>query len=517
MKLNDLYFSTMVAFLAISCNNLYYDIPDKLKVTEREPVVDYVFPVDDDVDINTNSAVLISFDRPMNISSLNPDTIKITDSSGNAVPGKLQPYGDRIMVFSSLDGINESANLIFAENTEYTVIVSGAVEDAMGYRLGKDYQWNFNTGSEEDSESPEIIKNSPGDGYICSPGEVSLSVTFNEHINPLTINSESFSVTRRNGLPVPGTVNYDGKTRSLFFIPDSPYNSNALYNVYVSEIKDLSGNLMKYPVHFSFSTGAVHVAGDDAENFSNGAGTFGQSRYGDDGIMGQILRTRGGSLLMDVNGVAYGQSLAPVFDIGTDSSIASGKHLRLVVDGENIMDPEGLGLVPYAMRMADEFISPPRDKCYIDPIAGRFVLPRPVFWSRMESWNNFYNPEIKCGEPSTSRTGTFQSESFRAGKFGNSLELNSYVHSVGVNGKAMDGSMCIDPCNGMDESFQRGTMSMWIKIDTDAYCHPKALHFSNNATCFILGDDSSNLRFVLSSEIGSHVTVSYTHLRAHET
>lgn len=169
----------------------------------------------------------------------------------------------------------------------------------------------------------------------------------------------------------------------------------------------------------------VIVEMESADNYSLGYGTFGD----EDNVFGHLLTRDDALFLVDASAVKYGDSLSDIFDTGLSGSFSSGRYLRIVENGKNVTDTTGLGLTPVCMNFSGGVFAPPKDKVYIDPATGQFVLPRPVYWSRMESMDNITSPEISEGKPYSEITGTCTSETFPESKFGGGYCLYNYYYS----------------------------------------------------------------------------------------
>jgi len=77
--------------------------------------------------------------------------------------------------------------------------------------------------------------------------------------------------------------------------------------------------------------------------------------------------------------------MSEIFDEGADCEFDPGKYLCLTVNGENIMSGP-LKMEPLSYNLGDGYYSesPLAGKCYIDPVTGVILLPRPVFWHRFD-------------------------------------------------------------------------------------------------------------------------------------
>ncbi len=101
---------------------------------------------------------------------------------------------------------------------------------------------------------PVVVSNTPANGATGVPLNQVLTATFNEEMNPQTINSTSF--TLMGAAPVTGTVTYSGTTAT--FTPSSPLTANTSYTARISTLaKDLPGNALQADYTWTFSTGAT--------------------------------------------------------------------------------------------------------------------------------------------------------------------------------------------------------------------------------------------------------------------
>jgi hypothetical protein len=101
---------------------------------------------------------------------------------------------------------------------------------------------------------PLVIDTNPDNAAINVSLNQVITVTFNEEMNPTTINSSSFIVT--GSAIIGGTVTYSGTTAT--FTPLVNLTPNTTYAVKITtDVKDLRGNALQEDYLFSFSTGAT--------------------------------------------------------------------------------------------------------------------------------------------------------------------------------------------------------------------------------------------------------------------
>ena len=116
----------------------------------------------------------------------------------------------------------------------------------------------FGACSEDDFQEtiglcPEVMATSPTNGETSVALNKVITVTFNEEMNPSTINPTSFTIV--NGTTsIPGIITYSGNTAS--FTPTGNLVANKTYiGKVTTAVKDLNGNAMQEDYIWTFSTG----------------------------------------------------------------------------------------------------------------------------------------------------------------------------------------------------------------------------------------------------------------------
>jgi hypothetical protein len=99
---------------------------------------------------------------------------------------------------------------------------------------------------------PEVVLTSPPDGAINVVTNQLITATFNEAMNPSSINETSF-VLKKGGNPVSGAVTYSGMTAT--FAPANLLDANTVYSATITRsAKDPMGNIMRKDTTWSFTT-----------------------------------------------------------------------------------------------------------------------------------------------------------------------------------------------------------------------------------------------------------------------
>ena len=211
--------------------------------------------------INANGAVNVAINTKVGASfTEGMDPLKMTNAnfslknaaSGVAVAGTVS-YSGVSAVFSPL------ANL--AANTRYTATIKGApdgVSDLAGNRMLSDYIWSWTTGAASDTTAPTVTLVNPADLAIEVPVSTSVSATFSEPMDALTMSSANFSVVGASA--VTGLVTFDSASQLMTFKPSSNLAESTTYTATVSTgAKDIAGNALAANTVWRFTTAAAIV------------------------------------------------------------------------------------------------------------------------------------------------------------------------------------------------------------------------------------------------------------------
>lgn len=119
------------------------------------------------------------------------------------------------------------------------VVIAGCKEDTFIENLGV---------------CPVVLSTTPLDGATEVPRESQVTVTFNEAMNPETINQTSFTLSGPDN--VSGTVTFNSETNTLTFVPASKFKYSTTYTGRVTtSVKDVLGNALQKDYVWTFSTG----------------------------------------------------------------------------------------------------------------------------------------------------------------------------------------------------------------------------------------------------------------------
>ncbi|MCB2182473.1 MAG: Ig-like domain-containing protein [Desulfobulbaceae bacterium] len=226
------------------------------------PKILFTDPVADALHVDIDSAITTTFNRDMETLTL--DGNFLLSSSGINVPGTVSADVPSIITFTPL------APLTY--NTTYTATITTGLGDIYGASLGSDYTWNFTTQlpppPPPDTTSPTIISVSPVWEETGVPVNTGVIVTFDEDIEPSTLDTNSFYLewwddASAEYVSIPGSVSYNAFNYTGTFTPDSDLPYKTYIYFYVKDtVTDLAGNPLdntgsvSYPdYHSYFQTG----------------------------------------------------------------------------------------------------------------------------------------------------------------------------------------------------------------------------------------------------------------------
>ncbi|NQT29760.1 MAG: Ig-like domain-containing protein [Candidatus Saganbacteria bacterium] len=128
-----------------------------------------------------------------------------------------------------------------------------------------------------DTTPPNITSVNPADGAtgIARTG-ITLQATFDEDMDPATIDSTSFTVDCPLGVPVTGTVAYDLGTKTATFTPDNYLSYGVPYIVTVhSSVTDLAGNPLVADYMWIFTTADISFSSEIVEDGDGTSTSYG--------------------------------------------------------------------------------------------------------------------------------------------------------------------------------------------------------------------------------------------------
>jgi len=222
-------------------------------------------PVDLATGVATNSSVSAVFSESMDPLTLTTATFTLKQGT-TAVSGNV--------TYSGVTAVFTPTNIL-AVSTLYTATIASGVngaKDLEGNALAADKVWSFTTGAALDASAPTVLVTFPLDLAIDVPTSSSVSATFSEAMDPLTITTTTFTLAEGIN-SIPGSVIYSGVT--AVFQPTANLEAGKTYTATVTNgAKDLAGNALAAgiaPNPWTFTTAAGVVLAPNAAPLASAA------------------------------------------------------------------------------------------------------------------------------------------------------------------------------------------------------------------------------------------------------
>jgi hypothetical protein len=210
-------------------------------LANASPTVISTDPSNLEAGVALNKIISATFSVPMQSSTLNTTTFTLQQGT-NLITGTVSYIGTTAY-------FNPSANLL--AGTIYTAIITTGAKSTLGIAMASDYVWTFTTGT---LSAPTIIATDPVNLATGVALNKIISATFSEAMNPLTINSSTFTLKQGTTL-ISGTVSYSGVKAT--FTPSVNLLSGKTYTATITTgAKNLTGTSLATTYVWTFSTQA---------------------------------------------------------------------------------------------------------------------------------------------------------------------------------------------------------------------------------------------------------------------
>jgi hypothetical protein len=210
--------------------------------TGSAPNVILTDPLEGTSDVALNKAITAVFSTEMNSSGITTGTFKVMQGTA-VIPGTVS-YSGTMATFTP-------TNALIA-NKVYSATIFKQVKDLAGNTMLKDTTWSFATGT-----LPLITITNPHDGDVNVAIETLVSATFSKMMNPISINSLTFTL-KHGTTAVAGVVSY--KDMSAIFTPTQPLQFGTEYTATVTTgVRDLANKSIPADSTWKFTTGILIV------------------------------------------------------------------------------------------------------------------------------------------------------------------------------------------------------------------------------------------------------------------
>ncbi len=137
-------------------------------------------------------------------------------------------------------------------NALYVCTITTGAKNVAGVALAENYVWSFTT---ESAAGPKVVLTDPLNNATNVVLNKTVTATFNEIMDPLTLNATTFTI-KQGSTEVVGVISYFGKT--VVFLPTTLFLSNTLYTATITTgAKNVAGTPMAADYVWTFTTGTI--------------------------------------------------------------------------------------------------------------------------------------------------------------------------------------------------------------------------------------------------------------------
>ncbi|MGH8566428.1 MAG: Ig-like domain-containing protein [Gammaproteobacteria bacterium] len=211
------------------------------------PVVVAVSPPDGATGAPVNARVVVRLNEPVSALSVGSGAVSLTTAGG--------PLAGAISLSNDRQTLTFTPTSPLAVSTAHTVQVSGFT-DVAGNAVVP-FTSGFTTGASATADTirPSVSTVSPANNATGVPVTSAIVVTFNEAIDPSTVNSNTLPITI-DGFSGVVAGNYSVNGAVVTFTPLNPLPGNVRVRTSVNAVQDLAGNNNNF-FQSSFVTAAV--------------------------------------------------------------------------------------------------------------------------------------------------------------------------------------------------------------------------------------------------------------------
>lgn len=207
------------------------------------PTVTSTVPAAAATNVGINSLIAAVFSEAMDPASLNTTSFTLQCPAATPVTGTVT-----YAINSKTASFKPTSNL--PAGVSCTATIGIGAKDAAGNALAAPYAWIFNTGAAADTTPPAVLSGNPSDASNGNCMNKTVNVTFSEAMDPLSINTTTFSLAVTGGAAVNGTISYDAVNRIATLTPAAnligtpPTSYTVTIKGGVNGVKDLAGNVL---------------------------------------------------------------------------------------------------------------------------------------------------------------------------------------------------------------------------------------------------------------------------------
>jgi hypothetical protein len=204
-----------------------------------------VTPPNGSAGVCPNTVIAATFPQAMDPATINATTFTVAPGVTGTVT---HDVSNKIFTFTPSSSL--------ALSTTYTVTITTGAKDTSGNALASNFVWTFMTAASSCAvpPPPAVISVTPPNGAIGVCPNTVVTATFNEAMNPVTINTTTFTVVPG----VTGVVTLDGTGKIATFTPAAALALGTTYTATITTgAQDLAGNPLAANFVWSFTTAAL--------------------------------------------------------------------------------------------------------------------------------------------------------------------------------------------------------------------------------------------------------------------
>ena len=241
------------------------------------PFVSSTNPANTAIGVALNQKITATFSESMDASTINTTTFTLAQGTTPVSGTVIYAANGSIATFTP------ASNL--AANTVYTATITIGAKDLAGNALAGNFVWSFTTGSTSGGNAPTVTSTNPASNAVSVPINKTISATFSTAMDPVKINTATFTLAGPASASVTGTVSYNATSQVATFTPASNLATNTPYTATITTgVTDLAGNALASNYVWSFTTGATvgppPVALGAATTFGDFGGGAGMTNQG---------------------------------------------------------------------------------------------------------------------------------------------------------------------------------------------------------------------------------------------
>jgi len=192
-----------------------------------------------------NTVIAATFPQAMDPATINTTTFTVAPGVTGTVTHDVT---NKIFTFTP------SSSLALSET--YTATITTGAKDPSGNALASNFVWTFGTAASACAAPPPpaVISVTPPNGAMGVCPNTVVTATFNEAMNPLTINTTTFTLVPG----ITGAVTLDGTGKIATFTPSANLALNTIYTATITTgAQDLAGNALAANYVWSFTTATL--------------------------------------------------------------------------------------------------------------------------------------------------------------------------------------------------------------------------------------------------------------------